>query len=66
MVLAKKEDKKDQKFFFSKNKQEHIGEQKEQTPAIGVNIIETPKMELKIKCFNCNKRDYYAKNCMSL
>ena len=60
---AKKEDMKDKKKRFRGQKREHMGEWKEQTPATGVNKA-APKKKLKVRCFNCDKKDHYANNCI--
>ena len=60
---AKKEDRKDKKKRFWRQRREHTGEQKDQTPATGVNEA-APKKKLKVRCFNCNKKGHYANNCI--
>ena len=60
--LAEKEDKKHKKKRFRKQRREHTGQQKEQTPATGVNKV-ILKKKLKVRCFNCDKKDHYANNC---
>ena len=56
---AKKEDRKDKKKRFRGQRREHTGERKEQTPTTGVNKA-APKKKLKVRCFNCDKKDHYA------
>ena len=60
---AKKEDRKDKKKRFRRQRREHTEEQKEQTLATGINKAASKK-KLKVRCFNCDKKDYYANNCI--
>ena len=53
---AKKEDRKDKKKRLRNQRREHTGEQ---TSAIDVNI-KAPKKKIKARCFNSNKKGYYA------
>ena len=57
--LAKKEDRKDKKKKLGNQRRKHTDEQ---TPATGVNT-EAPKNKVKVRCFNCNKKDHYANEC---
>ena len=59
---AKKEDKKDKKKKFQGQRREYTKEQKEQTPATGINKAAS-KRKLKVRYFNYNKKGYYANNC---
>ena len=58
---AKKENRKDKKKRFWGQRQEHTRERKEQSPATGVNEA-APKKKLKVRCFNYDKKGYYANN----
>ena len=67
MEPAKKEDRKDKKKKFRKQRQNYIGEQKEQTLTINVNVTETTlKKMLKARYFNYDKNSHYANNYTKL
>lgn len=60
----KKKDKKNKKKRFQRHKQEHTGEREKKTQATDVNVTKaTPKRKLKVKCFKCDKKNYYANDC---
>ena len=56
---AKKEDRKEKKKRFQNQRREHT---EKQTPATDVNT-QAPKKKIKARCFNCNKKGYYANKC---
>ena len=64
-----KDNMKDKKKRFQSQRREHIGEQKEQTPATNVNTTNVLKKKKKrrdvseITCFNCDKKGHFASDC---
>ena len=66
----KKDNKKDKKKRFRGQRQEYTGKQKEQILATNVNITDVSKKKKKrhnvsdITCFNCDKKSYFASNCI--
>ena len=62
---AKKKNRKDKKKRFRRQKREHTGERKEQTPATDVNKAALKK-KLKVRCFNYDKKGHYANNCTKI
>ena len=56
--LTKKEDRKEKKKRLQNQRREYA----KQIPAIGINT-KGPKKNIKTKCFNCNKKSYYANEC---
>ena len=59
---AKIKDQKDKKKRFRNQKREHT---EEQIMATGVNT-NTSKKKIKARCFNNNKKSYYANKCTKL
>ena len=67
MIIWQSQLKKRPKKKSQEQKREHTREQKKQILAIDINITKAfQKKKIKAKYFNCNKKGYYANNCIKL